>query len=686
MLRVLSLRLWLPLPCRLRALRRGLPAGSQPGPNASGVVLGQLAGSGLCHSLEGLASAAGRAGPLALARLAPRKFLTHAAAGASRSAWLPLPGAMSAASSADVGAEHGYVLPGGVKREGPLLPAVVRRVRLRGKTRPGVCFGNDSHPSSQSPSDFAASGPLAESGISGPVSSVLTEPRGRTEFLLSKAALARYKRWAVKHIIHSCTRGPRFFEAPMSKEAKELLDREWKEKYKPDPASDGWREHMRRWRESPLPRPSKARPEEEVQQENHLVAESVQTRRERRESNGQRVLSALCTYNGDWGKITDWSVSERLLDEVSVLRQDRTPQERQAIAVTNMCDELLTRSPQLATLWKGLRDRLPPRLQAMHIFQWACSLELCPHTFLDSRVLRVHVHLFVHFGGGKRQLSCFDKELRLFGTRPRVSTHQSGHMLQARTCGPNAAMYYLQCPKIGMLHWMGSALPFSGYLVNGEWIMNMVQGGKMDAGKARGEIVKTAKRLSAMLDNLDRWVRETRSAHLRMVEAALRIELTKKAQPFRTLEPVAQWQTQYAQDKQRYKFLVLDGLSGMGKTQFAHSLASAPGAALDINMASAPEPDLRDYRSELHEVIIMDEITPEKVLAQKKLFQAGPSEVGLAASATSCHAYKVWVWRKRFVCCSNIWRQRVRQLCDEDQEWINANSVLVVVSEPLWVT
>ena len=82
----------------------------------------------------------------------------------------------------------------------------------------------------------------------------------------------------------------------------------------------------------------------------------------------------------------------------------------------------------------------------------------------------------------------------------------------------------------------------------------------------------------------------------------------------------------------------------------------------------------------------MDEITPEKVLAQKKLFQAGPSEVGLAASATSCHAYKVWVWRRRFVCCSNIWRQRLAQLCAEDREWINANSVLVVVSEPLWVS
>ena len=78
-----------------------------------------------------------------------------------------------------------------------------------------------------------------------------------------------------------------------------------------------------------------------------------------------------------------------------------------------------------------------------------------------------------------------------------------------------------------------------------------------------------------MLDNLDRWVRETRSAHLRMVEFTLRLELTKKAQPFRTLEPVAQWQKQYAQEKQRYKFLVLDGLSGMGGQDAVHRFCRA---------------------------------------------------------------------------------------------------------------
>ena len=592
---------------------------------------------------------------------------------------------MSAASCLDEGAEHGGVLAGGVKREGPLLPAMPRRVRLRRKTPSCRIIQDDSQLGSQSPGGLDLSGLLADPAAGAASSADIGLDRSESRAVARKT-FARYKRWALTQIVSSWPADRRC--RPHTPAGQALVASVWQTKYQPGGESGEWREHMQRWRRAPAPRPSLLPDADTAREEADILESRVDARAQlgTEGRRGPRLHSALCTYNGAWGKITDWSVPERLLDEVSVLRQEQTAQERQDIAVTTMCEELVTHSAQLSRLWAALRDRMPQRLQAMSIFQWACSLELCPHTFLESRVLRVHVHLFVNFGLQKRQVKNLEKELMLFGSRPRISSSSGGHVLQARNSGPNAGMYYLQCPKLGMLHHMGSMMPFTGYLVNGEWIMNLVQGGKMSATKARGEIIRTAKRLDAMLANLDRWVRETRTAHLRVLEEALRHDMSRKARPFRTLEPVAQWLQQFTVAKQRYKFLVLDGLSGMGKTQFAHSLASKPGAALDINMATASEPDLRDYRPQIHEVLIMDEITPEKVLAQKKLFQAGPTEVGLAASATSCHAYKVWVWRRRFVCCSNIWRQRLRQLCSEDQEWINANSVLVEVLEPLWVS
>ena len=65
-----------------------------------------------------------------------------------------------------------------------------------------------------------------------------------------------------------------------------------------------------------------------------------------------------------------------------------------------------------------------------------------------------------------------------------------------------------------------------------------------------------------------RWVGVIRHVHLRLLETALRQGLCQEAQAFRALEPVAQCLQQNAQPQVRYKILVLDGLSGMGRTQF----------------------------------------------------------------------------------------------------------------------
>ena len=73
-------------------------------------------------------------------------------------------------------------------------------------------------------------------------------------------------------------------------------------------------------------------------------------------------------------------------------------------------------------------------------------------------------------------------------------------------------------------------------------------------------------------------------------------------------------------------FLVLVGPSGLGKTQFAKSLVPK-GRSLELNMASAPEPNLKEYDHEQHDLILFDECSAQKVLLQKKLFQAPLSAI-----------------------------------------------------------
>ena len=133
-------------------------------------------------------------------------------------------------------------------------------------------------------------------------------------------------------------------------------------------------------------------------------------------------------------------------------------------------------------------------------------------------------------------------------------------------------MYYLQCPKWGKVFSKGNIEPFHTYLVSGEWVMNLVQAGKMEPQVARQEIIKTAKNLPRLLQNLDKYVMELRDQRLRTRIAQIELELERSAQPFKTFPEIERWKEEHAVARPRYRFLVLVGPSGLGKTQFAKSL------------------------------------------------------------------------------------------------------------------
>ena len=157
-----------------------------------------------------------------------------------------------------------------------------------------------------------------------------------------------------------------------------------------------------------------------------------------------------------------------------------------------------------------------------------------------------------------------------------------------------------------------------------------------------------------------------------------------------TLKPSKQypvvnaWIKQFDKPRHRYTFLVLQGPSRVGKTAFARSLCDPGFETLEINCASGAEPDLRAYRLSRHGLILFDEIVPQQVVSQRKVFQAQSAKVQLGCSATNMYSYDVFVWRKKFVLASNNWDTSLSQLSEPDQEWIKANSVVLRVTEPMW--
>ena len=166
-------------------------------------------------------------------------------------------------------------------------------------------------------------------------------------------------------------------------------------------------------------------------------------------------------------------------------------------------------------------------------------------------------------------------------------------------------------------------------------------------------------------------------------EKAYRI-LADSLKPQTFYEKAEQSLRQFVTPSHRYRFLVLSGPSKVGKTAFARSFCADGMQVLEVNCASGAEPELRAYRLSKHDVILFDEIVASQVAEQRKLFQAQSAAVQLGCSATNCHSYDVFVWRKKMVLASNNWETSLMHLTEADREWVNSNSIVLSVTEPMW--
>ena len=72
------------------------------------------------------------------------------------------------------------------------------------------------------------------------------------------------------------------------------------------------------------------------------------------------------------------------------------------------------------------------------------------------------------------------------------------------------------------------------------------------------------------------------------------------------------------------------------------------------------------------------------VVGNKKVLQAHVDGAILGQSATQLFTYEVFLWRVLIIITTNNWN--ILSFCPEDQDWIAANCISVLVDSPVWLS
>ena len=331
-------------------------------------------------------------------------------------------------------------------------------------------------------------------------------------------------------------------------------------------------------------------------------------------------------------------------------------------------------------LFNEMNDHLSKVTSGYKDMDYALSQEICPQSFSEG-VARLHFHGYLRMKYGRAWMPSLD-ELRFDGGLP----HAAAGATQSRSRATSgwSGFFYCQAPKHGAVRSGGSVEPFTGYPVQVSWILTLVQSRKISVAQGRKlalQCVAGASRALIELSLVEKQL-EQEAVEKARCDAMKTLRGSRKA--WREPPPVVEWRKQYDTVLDRYKFLVLEGRSGVGKTVFARSLVPVGREVLEVNCSGESAFDLREFRFGVHGLVLFDEIVGSQVQSNRKLFQAGVTPVQLGSSSTGIYTYSVFLHAVRLVCCSNEWQRSLAELPVEQQEWLRANSIYVFVESPLW--
>ena len=360
-------------------------------------------------------------------------------------------------------------------------------------------------------------------------------------------------------------------------------------------------------------------------------------------------------------------------------------------AIDEVC-AILRQHPMVPVLWSAIQDRVKEIVDSvLKPYRYTASLELCTDTFYSRGEVQLHVHMFIESNTTPFRVE-HSADLHLFGTHPNLSLQsEAGNLPLTAARGrssnvANAASghYYLAMPKKGKVFpHLANCEPWKDYNVKVQWITQHWQTCKLADHAARAEYVKCKIHIEHHVKNVDVHTRIVRELQEKEDASRTQRAIAAITAPPVFIKEVEEWKESFKAVRMCYRFLVLEGDSQCGKTQYARGLID-PDSCFVADCSGKNHPDLRSFRHREHKVLLFDEIGAERVIGMKKLFQAGNEPVLCGSSPTNQCSYTINVHGTMLVVASNKWSEQLAMLSDEDYRWLAANSLHLRIFGFLW--
>ena len=378
-----------------------------------------------------------------------------------------------------------------------------------------------------------------------------------------------------------------------------------------------------------------------------------------------RTRGCLGTWNGMWlDQKEDWK---------QIVRENSD--EAQLRVALGECVSFQT----LATEFDAF---LKARCEKLGYDKWSWQFEMSTKSEDEGRL---HIHAFWH-SNDNRCHGGFQEAWAFRGCKPMLKHCSARGRAMQRFL--DRGHYYCQTNKTGWLKRNTNYWKYSAFAVEQKWVIGLWQLRKLSHAEAKLEIVQARGHTKTYLNEIIYVEAREEEIEIEQKRAADQRRLARFVKPFREILDVELWKLQYKEvDGQppmasRFKFLVLNGPSCYGKTQFAKALYGEKNTLL-VPCQGVVQPNLKGYQSTAHRCIVFDEISSKVIVRNKALFQANTDGVLLGQSMCNEHSYWRYLYSVPMVVSCNDWLEE--DLEAHEREWLIANSIVYQVCRRLWV-